>query len=185
MVGRDRQQGHRQCGQLHTRAGLITTPPMPAQRRRTPLRGHSVHFVAVTAGACGRVAAERPSCRPLFAGFSSHFFARGCAGMSCIGREIATLRVRRCRWRRRESNPRPLSGYRWRPRACTAASPMCHRWTTNPRGRGGNERKRLLGPTARMQCFPADSSAPGRTRTCDPRLRRPSLYPAELRGPLM
>ena len=23
---------------------------------------------------------------------------------------------------------------------------------------------------------------PGRTRTCDPRLRRPSLYPAELRG---
>jgi hypothetical protein len=25
-------------------------------------------------------------------------------------------------------------------------------------------------------------SAPGRTRTCDPRLRRPSLYPAELRG---
>jgi hypothetical protein len=24
--------------------------------------------------------------------------------------------------------------------------------------------------------------APGRTRTCDPRLRRPSLYPAELRG---
>src|SRR5438105_3125238 len=25
--------------------------------------------------------------------------------------------------------------------------------------------------------------APGRTRTCDPRLRRPSLYPAELRGP--
>ena len=26
------------------------------------------------------------------------------------------------------------------------------------------------------------SHAPGRTRTCDPRLRRPSLYPAELRG---
>ena len=26
-------------------------------------------------------------------------------------------------------------------------------------------------------------SAPGRTRTCDPRLRRPSLYPSELRGP--
>jgi hypothetical protein len=26
-------------------------------------------------------------------------------------------------------------------------------------------------------------SAPGRIRTCDPRLRRPSLYPAELRGP--
>jgi hypothetical protein len=25
-------------------------------------------------------------------------------------------------------------------------------------------------------------SAPGRTRTCDPRLRRPPLYPAELRG---
>jgi hypothetical protein len=25
--------------------------------------------------------------------------------------------------------------------------------------------------------------APGRTRTCDPRLRRPSLYPTELRGP--
>jgi hypothetical protein len=25
-------------------------------------------------------------------------------------------------------------------------------------------------------------NAPGRTRTCDPRLRRPSLYPAELRG---
>src|SRR5947209_11880113 len=27
------------------------------------------------------------------------------------------------------------------------------------------------------------AGAPGRTRTCDPRLRRPSLYPAELRGP--
>jgi hypothetical protein len=26
-------------------------------------------------------------------------------------------------------------------------------------------------------------NTPGRTRTCDPRLRRPSLYPAELRGP--
>jgi hypothetical protein len=26
------------------------------------------------------------------------------------------------------------------------------------------------------------ANAPGRTRTCDPRLRRPSLYPAELRG---
>ena len=25
--------------------------------------------------------------------------------------------------------------------------------------------------------------APGRTRTCDIRLRRPTLYPAELRGP--
>ena len=35
-----------------------------------------------------------------------------------------------------------------------------------------------------MRCsFPAVScSARGRTRTCDPRLRRPSLYPAELRG---
>ena len=31
--------------------------------------------------------------------------------------------------------------------------------------------------------FAADSChAPGRIRTCDPRLRRPSLYPAELRG---
>ena len=27
------------------------------------------------------------------------------------------------------------------------------------------------------------SYAPGRTRTCDPRLRRPVLYPAELRAP--
>jgi hypothetical protein len=27
------------------------------------------------------------------------------------------------------------------------------------------------------------TDTPGRTRTCDPRLRRPSLYPAELRGP--
>ena len=30
--------------------------------------------------------------------------------------------------------------------------------------------------------FPNDLSAPGRTRTCDPRLRRPPLYPTELRA---
>jgi hypothetical protein len=29
---------------------------------------------------------------------------------------------------------------------------------------------------------PRSSGAPGRTRTCDPRLRRPMLYPAELRA---
>ena len=31
---------------------------------------------------------------------------------------------------------------------------------------------------------PTSQHAPGRIRTCDPRLRRPSLYPAELRGPV-
>jgi hypothetical protein len=40
-------------------------------------------------------------------------------------------------------------------------------------------RKRPEAALARRQ------SAPGRTRTCDPRLRRPSLYPAELRGLVM
>ena len=34
----------------------------------------------------------------------------------------------------------------------------------------------------RGQRVRAAPSAPGRTRTCDPRLRRPPLYPAELRG---
>src|SRR5947208_10416680 len=29
---------------------------------------------------------------------------------------------------------------------------------------------------------PSESGAPGRTRTCDPRLRRPVLYPPELRA---
>ena len=29
----------------------------------------------------------------------------------------------------------------------------------------------------------AEGRAPGRTRTCDPRLRRPVLYPTELRAP--
>ncbi len=42
---------------------------------------------------------------------------------------------------------------------------------------------------AHLQDFAASCSdppnAPGRTRTCDPRLRRPSLYPAELRGPVL
>src|SRR5215211_1744416 len=31
--------------------------------------------------------------------------------------------------------------------------------------------------------LPDSESAPGRTRTCAIRLRRPTLYPAELRGP--
>jgi hypothetical protein len=29
-----------------------------------------------------------------------------------------------------------------------------------------------------------DLGAPGRNRTCDPRLRRPVLYPTELRAPI-
>jgi hypothetical protein len=29
------------------------------------------------------------------------------------------------------------------------------------------------------------AGAPGRTRTCDPRLRRPVLYPTELRAPMV
>ncbi len=33
-----------------------------------------------------------------------------------------------------------------------------------------------------LSCLCAKSGAPGRTRTCDPRLRRPMLYPAELRA---
>jgi putative transposase len=39
-----------------------------------------------------------------------------------------------------------------------------------------------------MNCYPCDrnrpsrTGAPGRTRTCDPRLRRPVLYPTELRA---
>ena len=35
----------------------------------------------------------------------------------------------------------------------------------------------------RLQPPPDSHGAPGRTRTCDPRLRRPLLYPAELRAP--
>ena len=31
-------------------------------------------------------------------------------------------------------------------------------------------------------CSGAKGGAPGRTRTCDPRLRRPVLYPTELRA---
>ena len=42
-------------------------------------------------------------------------------------------------------------------------------------------------PTAVLCGLPLETSglfgAPGRTRTCDPRLRRPLLYPAELRAP--
>ena len=40
---------------------------------------------------------------------------------------------------------------------------------------GGNFGRKLL----LIYCF---SSAPGRIRTCDPRIRSPTLYPAELRG---
>ena len=43
-------------------------------------------------------------------------------------------------------------------------------------------------PTAVLCGLPLETSglfgAPGRTRTCDPRLRRPLLYPTELRAPI-
>jgi hypothetical protein len=56
----------------------------------------------------------------------------------------------------------------WRPQSQIA----------EPVGRSvGRSVGRTAGPMSRR-----NASARGRTRTCDPRLRRPSLYPAELRG---
>jgi hypothetical protein len=49
-----------------------------------------------------------------------------------------------------------------------------------------HHRKTRLLPTRLPRVAPPDKECfgtPGRTRTCDPRLRRPLLYPAELRAP--
>ena len=48
-----------------------------------------------------------------------------------------------------------------------------------------HHRKTRLLPTRLPRVAPLDEECfgtPGRTRTCDPRLRRPLLYPAELRA---
>ena len=47
---------------------------------------------------------------------------------------------------------------------------------------GVSRESRRFPMTAAAQ-LPQCGSAPGRTRTCDPRLRRPVLYPPELRAP--
>jgi hypothetical protein len=68
------------------------------------------------------------------------------------------------------------------------------RWDSNPRrpeSQSGALPTELRPPSSRpsinrlRRCSPTRRAdgAPGRTRTCDPRLRRPMLYPAELRAP--
>jgi hypothetical protein len=66
------------------------------------------------------------------------------------------------------------------------------RWDSNPRrpeSQSGALPTELRPPSSnqtslfrRFPCLTARFGAPGRTRTCDPRLRRPMLYPAELRA---
>jgi hypothetical protein len=51
---------------------------------------------------------------------------------------------------------------------------------TRPQVKQGGRHRVGGGETSTVQALSPDT--PGRTRTCDPRLRRPSLYPAELRG---
>src|SRR5262249_4801928 len=69
------------------------------------------------------------------------------------------LQGKRKNWRaRQDSEPFAASG--------AAASRGASRWTVGAT------------PTRGASWF-----APGRTRTCDPRLRRPVLYPTELRAP--
>jgi len=107
------------------------------------------------------------------------------AGLDCFPAVVLS--------RRRHSNPRTRRDYtmttpvsilatpdatRMRPGALPhvpklARSRMLARFVTMAKSRD----LRREDATARE-----DVSAPGRTRTCDPRLRRPSLYPAELRG---
>ena len=68
------------------------------------------------------------------------------------------------------------------------------RWGSNPRRpesqsgalpaelRPPLAKSNYIGKTSRRARQPSADGAPGRARTCDPRLRRPVLYPAELRA---
>ena len=70
--------------------------------------------------------------------------------------------------------------------------PAASLWTENAAGHSGSLTatvdRRLgtsvsaLSKVRKVPISRQNDHAPGRTRTCDPRLRRPSLYPAELRG---
>ena len=86
-------------------------------------------------------------------------------------------------WSRRGSNPRPLQCH------CSALPAELRPQRSKPSQRPQGESNPYL-HLERVVSWPLDDGgppvsdphAPGRTRTCDPRLRRPMLYPPELRA---
>src|SRR3954471_22387768 len=65
------------------------------------------------------------------------------------------------------------------PWASKVTRPRSHEQQENPEGLSPLE---PLPTVSHLSVGPSKYGAPGRTRTCDPRLRRPVLYPTELRA---
>ena len=94
-------------------------------------------------------------------------------------------RVMAAMWERRRGTK--VGGVRLAPAAEMSAKCQPRiRNVARPAGLGTarDERKRVaaLPKECGAQPLAKARSAPGRTRTCDPRLRRPTLYPTELRA---
>ncbi len=94
--------------------------------------------------------------------------------------------------------PTPVGGCRYPVAPATQGGPVAtycatHGTTGSRGGKPGGWRCGLRvvwrwfglqGERRRIGCYQRSCSAPGRTRTCDPLLRRQPLYPTELQGPV-
>jgi hypothetical protein len=120
----------------------------------------------------------------------------------CASEDVAALRVARDRrirrgWNRRLHRLRSASPSRRRPRG-RLADGRCHMYrskasrkasTATPCGWSADDRstgtsgRRSTSKGREVPDLRFCPRAPGRTRTCDPLLRRQPLYPAELQGP--